>query len=91
MSGKQAEPAIRAAVESCLRAGQRTLLIVHGTGTHSDPVTGPVLEPLVRQMLQGTLRDVVADYAKAPSALGGNGATLVFLKPDQQRRATCRA
>ncbi len=80
MTAERAERAVRTAFEHCRRTGRRSLLLVHGTGMHSDPSEGPVLGPLVAQMLKGELAGSLTDYRKAPPPLGGNGATLVYLR-----------
>lgn len=66
--------------DEVVRAGQRTVLVIHGRGLGSGP-GGPVLAPLVLQaLLQPPLAPRVLAFARPPGALGGPGALLVLLR-----------
>jgi len=77
---ERAAAELREAVADARRRGYRALLVVHGRGIHSDPAEGAVLQRLVRQMLSGGLSSSVRDMRPAPPAMGGDGATLVYLR-----------
>jgi DNA-nicking Smr family endonuclease len=76
----QAEAALRSAVDRGRNAGMRSLLVIHGAGIHSDPVGGPVLGDMVMQLVEGALRPLIRDHKKAPPALGGDGARILYLR-----------
>jgi DNA-nicking Smr family endonuclease len=63
------------------RAGQRrALLVIHGRGLHSG-TGGPALTQLVRELLsRGEHAAAVLAAVAAPPRLGGEGATLVWLR-----------
>jgi DNA-nicking Smr family endonuclease len=63
------------------RAGQRrALLVIHGRGLHSGS-GGPTLTQLVRELLgRGEHAAAVLAAVAAPPRLGGEGATLVWLR-----------
>jgi len=63
------------------RTGQRrALLVIHGRGLHSG-TGGPTLTQLVRELLsRGEHAAAVLAAVAAPSRLGGEGATLVWLR-----------
>jgi len=56
----------------------RCVLIITGRGRHS--AEGPVLRTTVEAYLAGPGRDLVAEWARAPRQLGGEGALVVFLR-----------
>ena len=60
---------------------RRGLLVIHGRGLHSG-AAGPTLRAVVRDALsRGSHADaVLAACCPAPTALGGAGATLVWLR-----------
>jgi DNA-nicking Smr family endonuclease len=63
-----------------LAAGQRAVLVIHGRGLHSSG-DGPTLRDVVREALTGRpLGAHVLACSSAPPALGGPGATLVWLR-----------
>lgn len=80
MKSDKAESRIRTVLQDCRNKNIRELLIIHGKGYHSDPAEGPVLKKLVRDMLEGELRNSVRDFRTALPKDGGEGATLVYLK-----------
>lgn len=60
-------------------AGDRCVLVVHGRGLHSE--SGAVLRGALPGWLQqAPLAEIVLAFAGAPRALGGSGATLVWLR-----------
>jgi len=67
-------------VAQALAAGQRAVLVIHGRGLHSSG-DGPTLRDVVREALTGgPLGAHVLACSSAPPALGGPGATLVWLR-----------
>jgi len=67
-------------VAQALAAGQRAVLVIHGRGLHSSG-EGPTLRDVVREALTGgPLGAHVLACSSAPPALGGPGATLVWLR-----------
>ncbi|HEY8923798.1 MAG TPA: Smr/MutS family protein [Polyangia bacterium] len=63
-----------------LAAGHRAVLVIHGRGLHSSG-DGPTLRDVVREALTGgALGAHVLACSSAPPALGGPGATLVWLR-----------
>jgi len=67
-------------VAQALAAGQRAVLVIHGRGLHSSG-EGPTLRDVVRESLTGgVLGAHVLACSSAPPALGGPGATLVWLR-----------
>ncbi|MBD3321579.1 MAG: hypothetical protein GF350_10845 [Chitinivibrionales bacterium] len=75
----EAVPRIRNEVLRCKENGIARLLIVHGRGYHSSPGEGPVLQKLVRTMLEHELQPVIRDWISALPKEGGEGATVVRL------------
>ncbi len=80
MKSDEAAGKIRKVIAECREKGRKELLIIHGKGYHSDPVEGPVLKKLVRDMLEKELGNSVRDYRSALPKDGGEGATVVYLK-----------
>lgn len=60
-------------------AGEKGVLVITGKGTHSTD--GPVLQQTVAGWLRDQGRELVAEYAPAPTELGGSGAFVIFLRP----------
>lgn len=77
---EQAAVKLRTTISRCRHRGIRTLLVVHGQGYHSHPDEGPVLKKMVRDMLQGELESIVADWKPGAPSQGGDGATVVRLR-----------
>ncbi|HEX5067614.1 MAG TPA: Smr/MutS family protein [Myxococcota bacterium] len=60
-------------------AGERCVLVVHGRGIHSE--SRPVLRDALPSWLQEAPQsELVLAFATAPRALGGAGATLVWIR-----------
>ncbi|RMF73172.1 MAG: DNA mismatch repair protein MutS [Acidobacteria bacterium] len=76
MTRDEAAAALRRAVDEARHADRRTLLVIHGRGTHGSERRA-VLRAFVRQWL---CRAEVLAFATAPARLGGPGATLVRLR-----------
>jgi DNA-nicking Smr family endonuclease len=75
-----AEQRLHAFIRSARQARRRLLLVIHGRGHGSGP-GGPVLRDLVIEQL--TRPPLAADLlaaVSAPPSLGGEGATLVWLR-----------
>lgn len=67
-------------LDSARTNGQRCLLVIHGRGLHSG-ADGPALRETVRAaLLEGPHAAQVLACVTAPPALGGGGATLVWLR-----------
>lgn len=75
----EANVALHRLVASARRRGLRTLLIIHGRGTHSGE-RGPVLREEVIRLLSEELSAHVLAFCDAPVTRGGTGATLVRLR-----------
>ncbi|NLG17894.1 MAG: Smr/MutS family protein [Fibrobacter sp.] len=80
MKSDEAAGKVRKVISECREKGKKELLIIHGKGYHSDPVEGPVLKKMVRDMLEKELGNSVRDYRSALPKDGGDGATVVYLK-----------
>jgi DNA-nicking Smr family endonuclease len=83
LHGRSREEALRALerfVTGAVAGGRRCVLVIHGRGLHSSP-DGPTLRDAVREALIGgaTAGHALA-ASSAPAALGGAGATLVWLR-----------
>ena len=69
--------------------GSRCVLVVHGRGVHSEK---PVLRSALPEWLQeAPLSELVLAFASAPRALGGSGATLVWLRRVRERAVSSAA
>lgn len=75
-----AEQKLLQEIEKCKSRGIKKLLAIHGYGLHSNPVEGPVLKNMVRQLLNGKANTIVRSWRPAKSTEGGEGATMVFVK-----------
>ncbi|MEM7049443.1 MAG: Smr/MutS family protein [Acidobacteriota bacterium] len=86
MSEAPARQATLAALERARDHEERTALIIHGRGRHSDGQ--PVLKSAVVEWLTSAPagRWVVC-FCSAPPSAGGAGATLVLLRPHRARRS----
>ncbi|WP_293749663.1 DNA endonuclease SmrA [uncultured Paraglaciecola sp.] len=69
------------------KKGDRTLLIKHGLGLHSQPFPA-FLKSYVRQWLQ-QMPEIIAYHTAQPNH-GGNSAVYVLLKKNQQEKAINR-
>ena len=67
--------------------GERTLLIKHGLGLHSQPFPA-LLKSYVHQWLQ-QMPEIIAYHSAQPNH-GGNSAVYVLLKKNQQEKANNR-
>ena len=76
MTRDEAAAALARFVADARGAGHRTLLVIHGRGTHT-PEGRAVLRTFVLRWLR---RAEVLAFASAPPRLGGAGATLVRLR-----------
>lgn len=74
----KAIPKLHAFLQSATRSGFRTVLIVHGKGTHSDH--GAPLREAVHNELLGACSGFVHALATAAPSDGGEGATCVVLR-----------
>jgi DNA-nicking Smr family endonuclease len=77
----RAEHVVERFLAAARSSQRRGLLIIHGRGLHSG-AAGPTLRAVVRQALsQGEhAAAVLAATSPAPTALGGAGATLVWMR-----------
>ncbi len=66
-------------IERMLHARQKTLLVITGKGLHSQ--NGPVLKNEVVHFLSHSPK--VRSFRSAPVKLGGSGAQLVEIKPEE--------
>lgn len=66
-------------LHSARTAGEKAVLVITGKGVHS--VEAPVLQQVVTSWLRDQGRELITEYAPAPSALGGSGAFVIFLRP----------
>ena len=66
-------------LQSARTAGEKAVLVITGKGVHS--VEAPVLQQVVTSWLRDQGRELITEYAPAPSALGGSGAFVIFLRP----------
>jgi DNA-nicking Smr family endonuclease len=78
------------ALREAHEAGERCVLVVHGRGVHSES------RAVLRDALPGWLQDAphagfVLAFASAPRALGGPGATLVWLRRVRERAVSSAA
>ena len=71
----------------CHQKGDRTLLIKHGLGLHSQPFPA-MLKSYVHQWLQ-QMPEIIAYHTALPNH-GGNSAVYVLLKKNQQEKANNR-
>ena len=79
-SRSESERALDRFLDSARANGQRCLLVIHGRGLHSG-ADGPALRETVRRaLIQGPHAAAVLACVTAPPALGGGGATLVWLR-----------
>lgn len=79
-TGPEADAALSAFVGKAVREGQRVLLVVHGRGRGSG-AAGPVLGARVLALVtDGRLAARMLAVVPAPAALGGAGATLLWLR-----------
>jgi DNA-nicking Smr family endonuclease len=62
--------------------GQKGVLVITGKGNNSTE--GPVLQGAVSSWLRERGKVMVAEFAPAPTRLGGNGAFVVFLKEKKE-------
>lgn len=75
ITAAQAEPRLRDFLTTCTRVGRgQVVRVITGKGKGSPD--GPVLEPLVRRLLAGSLAPYVAAYTAEP----GGGSYLVRVK-----------
>lgn len=81
LTTREAARSLRIALESCRQRGVREILVIHGKGYHSDSENGPVLKKLVQQMLENELAGLIRNFRPAKFNEGGEGATLVTLRP----------
>jgi len=63
---------------------QAAVLIITGKGNNS--AAEPVLQQAVAAWLRDAGREMVAEYAPAPREMGGSGAFIVFLRPEQKSK-----
>ena len=66
-------------VNRALKDNLRSVIIVHGKGTHSEGGIA-VLRNLVHKMLTGNLRSVVSHFSHLQERDGGQGATEIFFE-----------
>jgi DNA-nicking Smr family endonuclease len=75
---------LASALREARAAGERCVLVVHGRGLHSE--SRAVLRDALPAWLQEPPHaDFVLAFASAPRALGGPGATLVWLRRMRER------
>jgi DNA-nicking Smr family endonuclease len=75
-----AAPALERFLAAARAAGRRCLLVIHGRGLHSEGGSA-ALRPVVRQaLIGGASAGAVLAFTSAPPALGGSGATLIYLR-----------
>lgn len=77
----EAEPRVRAFLEECVAERWELVAIVCGRGVHSDGGK-PVLKPMVTRWLREDLRELAAEIAEAPAAMGGSGTLIVRVRLD---------
>jgi DNA-nicking Smr family endonuclease len=65
-------------IASAHNRGKKGVLVITGKGNNSPE--GPVLQAAVASWLRDKGKAMVAEFAPAPSRLGGSGAFVVFLK-----------
>ena len=79
-SRAESAQALERFIAAARASGHRCLLVIHGRGLHSG-ADGPALRETVRAALsEGPHAAVVLACVTAPPALGGGGATLVWLR-----------
>lgn len=78
MKSDSATIAVKRVLDQARRTGARSLLIIHGWGSHSTGPEGPVLKRLVIDVLEREYADSIAEYRPAPLEHGGAGATVVM-------------
>jgi len=69
-------------VAGAWRRGQQAVLVITGQGNNSPGE--PVLQGAVQSWLRTDGQAIVAEFAVAPSQLGGSGAFVVFLKKKKE-------
>lgn len=83
LHGRSREEALRALerfVEGAMAGGRRCVLVIHGRGLHSSG-EGPTLRDAVRDaLIGGAFAGQALAASSAPPALGGAGATVVWLR-----------
>lgn len=84
---EQARSALFKAIIDAHKNGSRTLLIKHGIGLHSKPLPA-MLKSYVNQWLT-EMPQVLAFHTALPHH-GGNGASYVLLKKNEQQKAQNR-
>lgn len=76
----RASDALERFLVSARAGGRRVLLVIHGRGLHSG-ADGPTLTQLVRDALgRGAHAPAILAAVSAPARLGGEGATVVWLR-----------
>lgn len=66
-------------LQAARNAGEKGVLVITGKGNHS--LEGPVLQQVVAAWLRDQGRDLITEYAPAPTEMGGSGAFVIFLRP----------
>ncbi|MDP5032450.1 DNA endonuclease SmrA [Paraglaciecola sp.] len=84
---EQARNVVFTRINEAYKNGSRTLLIKHGIGLHSKPVPA-MLKSYVNQWLQ-EMPQVIA-FHTAMAHHGGNGASYVLLKKNDEQKAENR-
>jgi DNA-nicking Smr family endonuclease len=79
LSADEARHAIEAFVKKRARDGDRTVLIVHGKGTHSPRGHAVLRGEIAAWLSQGRSARHIAAFTTAPDDDGGTGAVLVLL------------
>lgn len=74
-----AEIMISEFVNKALKDNLRSVIIVHGKGTHSEGGIA-VLRNLVHKMFTGNLRSVISHFSHLQERDGGQGATEIFFE-----------
>jgi len=69
-------------LESARRRGLRCVLVIHGRGQRSGSGEAVLREALPDWLSGGRCAKNVLAFTPAPKRLGGDGATLVLLRPD---------
>lgn len=79
MTGVEAERALARFVRARHERGERTLLIVHGKGLHSDGGVGVLEDHVIHCLTEGGAAPRVRGFVTAPERFGGKGAIIVRL------------
>ena len=66
-------------LQAARNADEKGVLVITGKGNHS--LEGPVLQQVVAAWLRDQGRDLITEYAPAPTEMGGSGAFVIFLRP----------